>query len=203
MKKPVTESDTHVRKPNDQPQPDGLHSSATSPGGAESTPDPPADVSAEELKELRESAAKADENWDRFLRLTAEFDNFRKRAAREKEESIRYANHKLLERLLPVMDSFDMAIAAANTPDADTSQSLREGINLVLQQFKSALTEAGLEEIDAHGKPFDPNLHEAVSQLETKDFEEGHVAQQLRKGYRLRDRLVRPSSVIVARKPAA
>ncbi len=147
-------------------------------------------------------AAKAQENWDRLLRVTADFDNFRKRAAREKEEAIRYANHKLLERLLPVLDSFDMAISAANAGAAEGSKSLKEGIQLVLQQLKSVLTEAGLEEIEAHGKPFDPNVHEAVSQLETDEFDEGHVAQQIRKGYLLRNRLVRPSSVIVAKKPA-
>lgn len=159
--------------------------------------------SEDNLHELRAQAAKAQENWDRLLRVTAEFDNFRKRAAREKDEAVRYANHRLLERLLPVLDSFDMAINAANAQNAETSQSLKEGINLVLQQLKSVLTEAGLEEIDAHGKPFDPNLHEAVSQMETDEFEEGHVAQQIRKGYLLRDRLVRPSSVVVAKKPPA
>jgi len=156
-----------------------------------------------ELEELRAQAAKAQEHWDRLLRATAEFDNFRKRAAREKDEAIRYANHKLLERLLPVLDSFDMAVAAAGAENAESSSSLREGIDLVLQQFRTVLSEAGLEEIEADGRPFDPNLHEAVSQIETAEVEEGHVARQLRKGYLLRDRLVRPSSVIVAKKPAA
>lgn len=156
-----------------------------------------------DLEELTAQAGKSRENWDRVLRVTAEFDNFRKRAAREKEEAVRYANHKLLERLLPVLDSFEMAIAAASAENGGTSQSLKEGISLVLQQFTSVLTESGLEEIDSHGKPFDPNLHEAVSQMETEDVDEGHVAQQLRKGYLLRDRLVRPSSVIVAKKPTA
>ena len=155
------------------------------------------------LDELTAQTVKAQENWDRFLRVTAEFDNFRKRAAREKEEAVRYANHKLLERLLPVLDSFDMATTAASAQNGGVSQSLKEGIQLVLQQFKTVLTESGLEEIGAHGKPFDPNLHEAVSQLETDEVEEGHVAQQLRKGYLLRDRLVRPSIVIVAKRPAA
>lgn len=155
-----------------------------------------------QLEDVKAQAAKAQEYWDRLLRVTADFDNFRKRATREKEEAIRYANHKLLEQLLPVLDSFDMAISAANAENGEGSKSLREGIQLVLQQLKSVLTEAGLEEIEAHGKPFDPNLHEAVSQLETDEFEDGHVAQQIRKGYLLRDRLVRPSSVIVAKKPA-
>jgi len=166
-------------------------------GKSKSTPTEGVNSESEELK------AKAEEAWERLLRTSAEFDNFRKRAAREKDEAIRYANHKLLERLLPVLDSFDMAIAAANSTDGEASQSLKEGIDLVLQQFRSVLTESGLQEIDAQGKPFDPNLHEAVSQIETLELEEGLVAHQLRKGYLLRDRLVRPSSVIVAKKPAA
>jgi len=158
---------------------------------------------SEDLDALRTEAAQAKEHWERLLRTTAEFDNFRKRAAREKEEAIRYANQALLERLLPVLDSFDMAVAAAQSSQADTAQSLKDGINLVLQQFKDVLKQAGLEEIEAQGKAFDPNLHEAVSQLETTEVEEGHVAQQLRRGYLLRDRLVRPATVVVARKPSA
>ncbi len=156
-----------------------------------------------QLAALKAQAAKAQEHWDRLLRVTADFENFRKRAAREKDEGIRYANHKLLERLLPVLDSFDMAILAADAHEEGSAQSLKDGIQLVLQQFRTVLREAGLEEIEAYGKLFDPNLHEAISQVETNEFEEGHVAQQVRKGYLLRDRLVRPSSVIVAKKPAA
>jgi molecular chaperone GrpE len=158
---------------------------------------------AEEWAALKAQAAKAQEHWDRLLRVTADFDNFRKRAAREKEEAIRYANHKLMERLLPVLDSFDMAMTAAETHSQESATSLKEGIRMVLQQFRTVLREAGLEEIEAHGKPFDPNLHEAISQVETDEFPEGHVAQQVRRGYLLRDRLVRPSTVIVAKKPAA
>ena len=96
-----------------------------------------------------------------------------------------------------------MALAAVqNCQTGAASSSLQSGINMILQQFKSALTEAGLEEVDATGKPFDPNLHEAVSQQETAEVPEGHVVQQLRKGYKLRDRLLRPASVIIAKKPA-
>jgi molecular chaperone GrpE len=175
--------------------------SPTPDSAAPAAPEP--QDAPENLEELRAEAAQSKEHWDRLLRTTAEFENFRKRAAREKEEAIRYANQTLLERLLPVMDSFDMAVAAAQSTNAESAQSLKDGINLVLQQFRDALRLAGLEEIEAHGKPFDPNLHEAVSQLETAEVEDGHVAQQLRKGYLLRDRLVRPATVVVARKPSA
>ena len=158
--------------------------------------------SPEELKSLREKAAKSDEHWDRMLRLTADFDNFKKRSARERQEAIRYSNESLLERLLPTLDHFEMALAAAKQTDTATLENLLQGIEMVQSQLKTVLTEAGMEEIDAVGRPFDPNWHEAVSQQESADHNEGDVIQQVRKGYKLRDRLLRPASVIVA-KPAA
>lgn len=155
-----------------------------------------------EIEELKARAAKADENWDRLLRVTADFDNFKKRAAREKQEAIKFANESLLQKFLPILDNFDMALAAVQSEQGSPS-SLQTGINMVLQQFKSALFDAGLEEVDALGQPFDPNLHEAVSEQETAEVPEGHVAQQLRKGYKLRERLLRPASVMVAKKPSS
>lgn len=166
----------------------------------------PAALSPEQIEELKTRAAKADENWDRLLRTTADFDNFKKRAAREKLESAQYASFALLQKLLPVLDNFEMALAAAQTaatgPEGDQLGSLKSGVQMIQQQLKSALAEAGLEEIDAAGKPFDPNFHEAISQQESADIPEGNVLQQLRKGYKLRDRLLRPATVVVARKPA-
>ena len=163
----------------------------------------PATVTPEQLTELKARAARADENWDRLLRTSADFDNFKKRAAREKQEAVKYANEGLLQKLVPVLDSLDMALAAAQTTGPDASQSLQAGIGLVCQQLKAVLAEAGLEELDALGKPFDPNLHEALSQQETVDVPEGHVVLQARKGYRLRDRLLCPASVVVAKQPTA
>jgi molecular chaperone GrpE len=156
----------------------------------------------DQIEELKQRAARADENWERLLRVTADFDNYKKRAAREKQDAIKFANEALLQRLMPVLDNFDMALAAAQTGQGEQAQSLLAGIQMIYQQFKSALAEAGLEEVDACGQAFDPNLHEAVSQRETADVPEGHVVQQLRKGYKLRERLVRAASVIVAKKPA-
>jgi molecular chaperone GrpE len=162
-----------------------------------------ATLSPEQIEELQSRAAKADENWDRLLRTTADLDNFKKRAAREKIESAQYA----------VLDNFEMALAAAQTahqahPDAkkagnDKLASLQSGIMMVQQQLKAALTEAGLEEIDAAGQPFDPNLHEAIAHQESAGTPEGHVSQQLRKGYKFRERLLRPATVMVAKKPEA
>jgi molecular chaperone GrpE len=167
------------------------------------TPIPIDPVSPEQIEDLKARAAKADENWDRYVRLNADFDNYKKRAARERQESIRYANESLLEKLIPVLDNFDMAMLAANNPQAGTADSLRTGVNMIHTQLKAAIQEAGLEELSAVGKPFDPHLHEAVSQQESTEVPEGSVLQQLRKGYKLKDRLVRPATVVVAKAPVS
>ena len=159
-------------------------------------------VTSEQFEELKSRAAKADEYWERLLRTTADFDNFKKRAGRERQDAVKFANEALIQKLLTVLDSFEMALAAAQSGAAD-GQSLQAGIAMTQQQLRNVLAEAGLEEVDAGGKAFDPNLHEAVSQQETETVPEGHVAQQLRKGYKLRERLLRPASVVVAKKPAA
>lgn len=157
-----------------------------------------------EIEELKVKAAKAAENWDRLLRATADFDNYKKRAAREREEAVKFANESLLSRLLPVLDNFEMALAAlSQSPEGGNAQSLKSGVQMISQQLKTTLQEFGLEEIPIEGKPFDPNLHEAVSQQESADVEEGAILQQLRKGYKLRERLIRPSTVILAKKPSS
>ena len=169
-------------------------------GSEASTPVDLGAVPPEQLEDLKKRAAKADEHWDRLLRTLADFDNYKKRATREKQDTAKFANEALLQRLIPVLDSFDMAIAAtAQNAPTPALESMQAGINLVYQQFKSALTEAGLEEVEAAGQPFDPNWHEAVAQRETADVPEGQVVQQLRKGYRFRERLLRPASVIIAK----
>jgi molecular chaperone GrpE len=172
------------------------------------TPEPlvpvePAPLTPEQLRELNDRAVKADENWERLLRTTADFDNFKKRAAREKQEAIKYANESLLEKLVPVLEHLDMALAAAQAAGPEAGQSLQAGVSMICQQFKGVLAESGLEEVEAIGKVFDPHLHEALSQQETKDVPEGQVVQQLRKGYKFRDRLLRPASVVVAKQPVA
>ena len=168
---------------------------------AATAPAPP--PTPEQKEELQKSVAKADEYWERLLRTTADFDNFKKRAAREKIEAAQYANYSLIQKLLPVLDNFEMALAAAQNAEGDKLAALQSGVGMIQQQLKAALTEAGLEEIDAAGKPFDPNLHEAISEQESAEVAEGNVLQQLRKGFKLKERLVRPATVIVAKKPAA
>jgi molecular chaperone GrpE len=160
-------------------------------------------ITPEQLTELKERAAKADEHWNRLLRTTADFENFKKRATREKQDAIKFANETLLQKLVPILDNFDMALSAAQSAQSDAVQSLQTGVNMIHQQLKNVMAEAGLEEVDANGKAFDPNLHEAVSQQETAEVPEGQVVQQLRKGYKFRERLLRPASVVVAKRPAA
>jgi len=158
-------------------------------------------LTPEQIGELKARADRADENWDRLLRTTADFENFKKRAARERIETAQFATAALIEKLLPVLDHIEMAQAAAQTAKDDSPASLQAGVTMIQQQLKTILTETGLEEIDAAGKPFDPAVHEAVSQRETAEIPEGHVVEQLRRGYKLRERLLRPATVIVAKKP--
>ena len=170
---------------------------------------PPALLTPQELSALKERASKADEYWDRLLRQTADLENFKKRAARERQDAVKFANEGLLSKLITVLDTFEMALTAANNVtttgvgEAPSAQSLHAGVTMIQSQLKNVLTEAGLEEIDATGKVFDHNFHEAVAQKETADVPEGSVAVQLRKGYKYRDRLLRAASVVVAKKPAA
>jgi molecular chaperone GrpE len=175
---------------------------AAATSASETAPETPA-LTAEQLAELQARAAKADENWERLVRTSADFDNFKKRAAREKQDAIKYATESLLQKIMPVLDNFEAALAAAQNSSADSLKSLQDGVAMIHSQLKSTLTEAGLEEVDATGKPFDPNIHEAVSQQESAEVAEGIVLQQLRKGYKLRDRLLRPATVVVAKAPAS
>ena len=150
----------------------------------------------ETLTEAQEAIAELNE---RIVRLTADFDNFRKRAQREKDEARQFANQGLLEKLLPVLDNFEMALTAVK----DADPSVRDGVQMILDQLLGVLKESGVEPVDATGKPFDPNLHEALSQEETTEVEEGTVVQQVQRGYKLNDRLVRPARVVVAKAPGA
>lgn len=159
-------------------------------------------LSEQQLAELKDNAAKATQYYEQLLRTSADLDNYKKRAARERQEAIKFANEGLLEKLIPILDNFEMALAAANAPNTSV-QSLQSGISMIQQQLKAALADAGLQEIEANGKPFDPNLHEAIAQQETADAPEGQVIQQVRKGYKLRERLLRPASVVIAKTPAS
>ena len=136
---------------------------------------------------------------DRFrdlaLRSQADFENYKKRAAREKEDAVKYANSSLLQRLVSILDNFELGLAAAKT---ESSQSpIYSGMVLVQKQLNDLLEENGLHAIEAEGKKFDPNLHEAIAH-EASDSPEETVIRQARRGYRFKDRLLRPARVIVS-----
>jgi molecular chaperone GrpE len=196
MSKEANEANETDRTPS-TPATDGT----AAEGAAAADTAPP--VTREELAALREKAGQVDGLKDRVLRAVADLENFRKRAARERQEAVQYANQSLLEKLIPALDNLDMALSAVSSTQGTSMDSLKTGVEMVLVQLKGALRDAGLEEISAQGQPFDPTWHEAVSEQETTEVPEGHVLQQLRKGYRLQQRLLRPANVVVARQPKA
>ena len=199
----MKKADSHAKKTETVPAATGA-TDATAIGVANAAV-PPAETTPEQLADLKTRAAKADEHWDRLLRTAADFENFKKRAARERHEAAQSATAALIHKLLPVLDHFEMAQAAAQNAQVPQTgmAALQDGIAMIQQQLKGVLAETGLEEVDASGQRFDPTLHEAVAQVETADTPEGQVVQQIRKGYKIRDRLLRPATVIVAKKPAA
>lgn len=152
---------------------------------------------AEAPVNLVEARELTDELNARVLRLTADYDNYRKRAQREKEDVRQLANQGLLEKILPVLDNFEMAITAVKEADP----SIKDGVQMIYDQLFAVLKDSGMEPIDAMGEAFDPNLHEALSQEETEDAKEGTVVQQVQRGYKLNDRLVRAARVVVAKAP--
>ncbi len=142
---------------------------------------------------------------DRFrdlaLRSQADFDNFKKRAAREKEDAIRYANSSLLERLIAIVDNFELGLSAAKSASAQSP--ILAGMGMVLKQLTDFLADNGLQPIDAEGQTFNPNLHEGIAREASESVPEGKVVRQMRRGYKMKDRLLRPSTVIVSSGPAS
>ena len=164
-------------------------------------PAPPsaASTAGTEQGELGDLQADLDRFRDLALRSQADFENYKKRAAREKEEAIKYANTSLLERLVAIVDNFELGLDAAK---GEGEQSpVYSGMTLVSKQLNDFLTENGLQPIEAEGKKFDPNLHEAIAH-QASDFPEETIIRQIRRGYRFKDRLLRPSQVVVSSGPA-
>jgi molecular chaperone GrpE len=141
---------------------------------------------------------------DRFrdlaLRSQADFENYKKRSAREKEEAIKYANSSLLEKLVAIVDNFELGLEAARAEGEKSP--VFSGMSMVLKQVMDFLADSGLQPIDATGQKFDPNLHEAIAHEPSDKFREGIVVRQTRRGYKMKDRLLRPSSVVVSSGPA-
>ncbi len=175
MKKiPVTESD-ELRKQSDADQTDG--------------DDPVAGLQAD-LDRFRDLA----------MRSQADFENYKRRSAREKEEAIKYANTSFLEKLVSIVDHFELGLEAARGEGGKKSP-IYSGMSLVLKQLQDFLAENGLQPIDAVGQKFDPNLHEAIAHEPSNEVPEGLVIRQTRRGYRFKDRLLRPSAVVVSSGP--
>lgn len=152
------------------------------------------------MVELEVKANEARENYDRFLRASADLDNYKKRVEREKAELVNFSNEGLLTELLPVLDNLQRALEHSNAGH-NNIESLREGVRLTIEQMLSTLKKSGVEEIKAEGERFDPALHHAISHDDAGDGPEV-VVKELQKGYLLKGRLLRPSMVAVARKPA-
>jgi molecular chaperone GrpE len=180
-------------------------------GAAEKTPkteahedhkkkDKKKDELIEELeKKLEEKDALVKDLQDKILYLQADFENFKKLKVKERQETLKYGNETILKELIPVLDNLEMALAHA--AQSDDVNAIREGVKLTLNQFLKVLEKSGVERVEALGKKFDPNLHEALYQEEREDVEPETVVSEVQKGYVLNGRVIRPSRVSVSKKP--
>ena len=187
MKKiPVSEQNKETRRPAPLKTSSSFAASATAAGaGQTDAEDPMAGLQAD-LDRFRDLA----------LRSQADFENYKKRSAREKEEAIKYANSSLLERLVSIIDNFELGLAAAK--EQGEQSPIYSGLVLVQKQLNDLLAENGLQSIEAEGKRFDPNVHEAIAHEPSDQVPEEIVLRQTRRGYRFKDRLLRPAKVVVS-----
>lgn len=140
------------------------------------------------LKELEETK-------ERLLRVQAEYDNFRKRTQREKEAAFKYRAQEVIEELLPVMDNFERALQVEAKDEA--AKNIIQGVDMIYRQLQTVLENQGVKEIKTDGEIFDPNLHQAIAQVNEEGFESGQITETLQKGYELKDRVIRPAMVKV------
>lgn len=177
-----------------QDAPESQPSPAPNPGAAEADPADPADPMEAELAALR---AERDKLKDHLLRTAADYDNFRKRTKRDLDDAKRRANEDVLREILPVVDNLERALGAADT--AKDIEAVKEGVRMVLRGFDEVAQRLNLSRVPALGQPFDPNVHDAIQQLETDDHEPGTVVAEVVPGYKLGDRLLRAALVVVSR----
>jgi len=157
----------------------------------------PAEVTVEDAPAEDDTAAleaQLKEKSDRILRLQADFENFRRRTAKEKEELAAVITQNLLTDLLPLLDNFERAMAVEQTD----GEAFQKGVEMIFTQLREVLDKHGLEGIEAEGQPFDPNIHQAVMRVENPDVEDGTITQVLQKGYQAKGRVIRPAMVQVA-----
>jgi molecular chaperone GrpE len=170
------------------------------PGEGEVTPEQeiPVTESSDEAgsAELEKLQAEVLEHQQRALRVQADFDNFRRRTQKEKEELGKYASSKLITELLPVIDNFERALQASG--DNPEFESFSKGVNMIFRQLESVLASEGLTAMNSIGEPFNPEYHQAIMQVESDEFEEGIVVEEVQKGYMLKDKVLRPAMVKVS-----
>lgn len=163
---------------------------------AEQSTEQQADEGVSEDTRYVELEKLAEENQQRYLRAQADFDNFRRRTLKEKEELGQYASMKLLGQLLPVLDNFERAIAASSgSGDFD---SLAKGVDMIFRQLGQTLEQEGLKVMNVVGEPFNPEFHQAIMQVESDEYEEGIIVEEVQKGYILKDKVLRPAMVKVS-----
>ena len=136
---------------------------------------------------------------DQSLRAAADLENFRKRMIREKEEAVRYANVSVLEKLIPILDNFELGLEVAKTAPDASAASIAQGLSMVQRQLADFIKDHGVTAVEAVGQPFDPKWHEAIGHEPDDQVPEGNVISQVRRGYRLAERLIRPASVVVSK----
>ncbi|MBE7295575.1 nucleotide exchange factor GrpE [Staphylococcus haemolyticus] len=158
----------------------------------ESSEETAVDPKDEEIQQLQ---LKANENEEKYLRLYAEFENYKRRIQKENETNKTYQSQRVLTDILPTIDNIERALLIEG--DDESFKSLQKGVQMVHESLLRALKDNGLEEIESEGQAFDPNFHQAVVQDDNPDFKSGDITQELQKGYKLKDRVLRPSMVKV------
>jgi molecular chaperone GrpE len=179
-------------------QPEDLQEESPVKGGGQTAEN---DETAELEAKIEAARQEAQANYERLLRVSAEFDNYKKRSAREIQDFRKYANETLLKELLPMVDNLELAIKSASE-ESNGQESLVNGIDLTLKEILRVLNKFGVQAVEALNQPFDPVFHQAVVSEESDTHPKNTVIQELQKGYTLHDRLLRPSMVVVA-KPKA
>jgi len=168
--------------------------------GVETPGTAPEDLQAPTVdRELEEKARECAENYDKYLRAVAELDNYRKRAAKEKADAIKYGNESLIRELLPLADSLERALQHADK--SNDFESFKKGLGMLKDQLLCCLGKHGVEPIDCADKRFDPNYHEALMQVTSREHDNNQIVDELEKGYLLNGRLLRPAKVTVCKRP--
>jgi molecular chaperone GrpE len=156
--------------------------------------------SDEQIQDIDKLKTELEESLNKYLRLYAEFENYKKRVRKEKEEFFAYCNEDLLYELLPVIDNLEMALKHTSDGSQDALQSLKQGVENTLRELNRTLEKFGLKAIESAGRPFDPAYHHAMSQIERQEVADKTVIEEMRKGYQYKEKVLRPSLVTVSKK---